>query len=238
MVKLQCVPTEKVIREANEKGENPASYLLTRTTSIKDNDIRKMDKYGIEFLEDLMITRTDGTVIILHELKSECSELKKIEIRQLRDNNYFKANVIVVYADSSLDFKKLQKDKNYLDIVGDGLLSAERLDRKIKEALLYNGEAIIYIGTVGRNTTTGTYEKQQHRYDSVYKVIVSAKEQQRKNEFEYAKKAEENQRRMQMIEAIKGKLPELSTDRLEQICYELGINPNLQGISFDDGNRF
>ena len=238
MVKLQCVPTEKVIREANEKGENPASYLLTRTTSIKDNDIRKMDKYGIEFLEDLMITRTDGTKIILHELKSECSELKKIEIRQPKDCKYFNSKVIVVYADSSLDFKKLQKDKNYLDIVGDGLLSAERLDRKIKEALLYNGEAIIYIGTVGRNTTTGTYEKQQYGYDSVYEVIVSAKQQKRQTDFAYAKKAEENQKRRQMIEAIKNSLSNLSTDKLEQICNELGINPNLQGKSFDDGNRF
>lgn len=87
-----------------------------------------MDKYGSEYLEDVLITRNDGSRFIIHELISDIDDLRLFEIKEINNKNLVEDKKLVYMND--LDYSKLQSEKDYLDCLADSLLSKERIAAK------------------------------------------------------------------------------------------------------------
>lgn len=232
MVRYDLIPTKKVREEARNKGEDPRYYLNNKTYRIspdQNGDLRKMDKYGIEYLEDIMITRTDGSKVIIHQIGSDIENLEKLELSEVNDKNEIFSKKLA-YTEG-LDFGKMQNDVEYLNLLGDQLLSKERLSKKEQEANLYGNDEI-YIGHIGINPRTNTYSKYAYHYDKIANMINEAKEK-RKREEEIRMNNRNNQK---MILAISQRLKTLSSEELSQICTAMDIS--LEDLSKDDDREY
>ena len=224
MVKYSLIPTQKVILEARNKNQNPNFYLDSKTYSIPKNagfDKRKKDKYGSEYLQDIMISRDDGTRIIIHELFSDIDSLEKVELSEVDMNNNI-IKTINAYTDG-LDFSKMQSEYDYLDCLANSLLSQNRLYLKEQIANSY-GLDEIYIGSVQRSPKTNNYIKMAKKPDKLMmKDIIREKEELKIQFKKYQKEKAESKHKAAMIKAISNKLQTLSLEDLHVICEGLEI---------------
>ena len=133
---------------------------------------------------------------------------------------------IVAYAEESLDLKRMQVDRAYLDVVGDQLLSKDRIATKQNTQNARN-TGFIYVGTVMQDRKTGRYKKAIRDLEpAVISEIISQKRK-------LIQRANEKQKRDEMISAIQEGLKGLSNEELSQICVAMGISLDKQ----DRGNR-
>ena len=166
MASITTVPSQDVIRKAKETRMNVYDFIKKYNSFLAGEDMRARHKTGI-FLEDFLITRRDGSKFSIHEIDSESPNLKKIIIT-LYENEEIKN--ITAYLDS-IDFNKLQKDKQYLNIFSEDLLSANRIHDKVKVSRLHGNSEYIYMGNIIKDKRTGTYKKEAYPYETVENEI-------------------------------------------------------------------
>ena len=235
MAEITKVPTQEVIFRARERGMKPRDFIYYQTIILRnqDGDTRTRNKNGI-ILEDYMITRDDGTRIIIHEERSEVKQCQKIVLMELDQNNSI-IKTYNAYTDN-IDFSKMERDKNYLNCLGNELLEQRRLIGKEQIAKNMGINDAIYIGTVGLNGITYKYEKQARNSEVALDQIRSGrkieKERKAKNERDFRDRV----RKMHKIAKIKEKLhPEkVSEDDLNRICEILGIIRKSGHGEYDD----
>ena len=224
MAIYSLVPTQKMIYLARENNKNPYEYLNSKTYKIPAHagyDKRRMDKYGVEYLEDVLITREDGSQFIIHELTSDIDDLNLYELKEL-DKNHKIIDRVLVYMDN-LDYSKLQSEEDYLDCLGDALLSKNRIARKKDLSKGYELEEI-YAGYVSRDSSTGEYVKTIRNNDTITLKYISAKKQEKEfNELETLKERKSKLEKEKMISAIYKSLPRFSNEELKTICETLQI---------------
>lgn len=225
MAEYSLIPTQKMILEARSVNENPIFYLNNKTYSIPRDagfDARRKDKYGYEYLQDIMITRDDGTKIIIHEMDSDIDSLKKVELSEVDWNNKIVKNILA-YTDG-LDFSKMQSEQDYLDCLANSLLSQNRLDSKEQIANSYGLEEI-YIGSVKRHPKTNNYVKTAKKPDNMMmEDIFKAKYELKRERETRAREETERKNKTAMIKAISNRLQTLSLEELTSICDALEIS--------------
>ena len=213
MAIYSLVPTQKIINLARENNQNPYEYLNNKAFKIPSNagfDKRRMDKYENEYIEDVLITRKDGSQFIIHELTSDIDDLSLFEIREL-DKKHNIIDRILVYMDN-LDYSKLQSEEDYLNCLGDSLLSQESIKTKKRLSKSYELEEI-YAGYVSRDSATGEYVKTVRNSDMVTLKHISTKKNEKKfNELETLKERKEKAEKEKMISAIYKSLSRLSNE--------------------------
>ena len=171
---------------------------------------------GNEYLEDILVIRDDDSKIIIHEIESDISSFKKVELSEI-DQNYNLTQTINAYTDG-LDFSKIQSDKEYLDCLANSLLSSERIESKKIIAESY-GLKEIYIGTIKRNPKTDQYVKMNRKADElpIFKILAIRKALELENE-ENEKDKIEKQKKFKLIRTINSKLETMSSEDLSKLC--------------------
>ena len=224
------IPTKKIRKEAKTKNEDPFEYLDKKAGPITKNagyDERRKDKFGYEYLEDILVIRADDSKIIIHEIESDISSLKKVELSEVDQNNDL-TKTINAYTDG-LDFSKMQSDKEYLDCLANSLLSSERIESKKILAESY-GLNEIYIGTIQRDRKTDQYVKMRRKADElILSEILEIKKVLELEKEENEKERVEKQNKLKMIKAINSQLVTMSSEDLSKLC-------ELLKISIDDPN--
>ncbi len=219
MARYALIPTKKIRKEAKIKKEDPFEYLDKKAGTISQNpryDERRKDKLGNEYLEDILVIRDDDSKIIIHEIESDISSFKKVELSEI-DQNYNLTQTINAYTDG-LDFSKIQSDKEYLDCLANSLLSSERIESKKIIAESY-GLKEIYIGTIKRNPKTDQYVKMNRKADElpIFKILAIRKALELENE-ENEKDKIEKQKKFKLIRTINSKLETMSSEDLSKLC--------------------
>lgn len=233
MAQYSLIPTQKIILEARNNNINPINYLNSLTYSIPKNaqfDARKKDKYGMDYIQDIMLTRDDGTRIIIHEIPSDIDLLKKIELSEVDWNNKI-TKEISAYTDG-LDFSKMQSEQDYLDCLANSLLSQERLNSK-EQIANSNGLSEIYIGSVQMNPRTNQYMKSAKKPDNLMMEDIFRAKKELKIQQEFKNNLINNEKQKStMIKAISKKLEALSLADLKEICESLEISE--EELNFDN----
>lgn len=235
MANIYLIPTHKMRREAKQKNENPFEYLDKIADPIPQNaecDKRRKNKFDNEYLEDILVIRDDDSKIIIHEIESDISSLKKVELSEI-DQNYNLTQTINAYTDG-LDFSKMQNDDEYLDCLANSLLSPERIEVQKHDAEK-EGLKEIYIGTIQRSEETDQYvikTREAHEL-KLYKILAIKKALESVNEENETEKIEkekikkqriEKQNKFKMISAINSQLETMSSEDLSKLCELLKIS--------------
>lgn len=221
MAKISTIPTEFAIKKAKEKGENVEEFIRKYSYDTGTNDIRATYKNG-EFWEDLKITRKNGYAFSIHELPSECVYLQKFRIKEYGENGVRK---IFAYSDG-LDLEKLQKDQNYLNAIGDWLLSKERIEEKVKVSLEHGNKDYIYIGTLEYDKKTRRYRKAAQQYENAAEKIDFQREEKQKMQKQKQQKKKEEQekaKKTNLVDTITSGLGNLNIEQLEKLAKMMGF---------------
>lgn len=218
MARVDLIPSRKISEEARQKGIRPYDLLKEKTCRYNTNgDKREMNKNGTEYLRDILITRKDGTRIIIRQNPSGYAGLQVLQLTSLNCKNQIESKLIAVT--HGIDFARLQMDGKYLDAIGENLLSRERLARKVTEARSYGNNEYIYVGTISQNKETGQFERMAFPYKNIANRIQQQKLEDRDN----AKKFKEKQKEDMMRNTLKYKLNNMPSKQLKTICDALGI---------------
>ena len=233
-----------MIKEALLKNEDPYDYVNNETYSLPNAsryDKRKKDKFGFEYLEDILITRDDMSKIIIHEIESDISSLKKVELSEVNENNYI-TKTINAYTEG-LNFAKMQSDLEYLDVLANLLLSQERILEKEKMAKEYDlksqehGVNEIYIGTIkpDKNNAQLGKAKIKEEEDLLLKISQIKKQLELEKKIKESKKIE-TRNKFKMIKAINTQLENMSLEDLNKFCELLKISIDDLGLYNDLDN--
>lgn len=222
MARCKLIPTEKIRNEAIMKKEDPIKYMNKKPFFIPADaryDERKKDKFTYEYLQDILVIRDDNSKLIIHEIESDISTLKKVELSEVNQNDYV-TEIIQAYTDG-LDFSKMQSDKEYLDCLAYILLSSERIDSKKILAKDY-GLKEIYIGTIKRDEKTGQYDKRNRKGLKLSDIVKIKKQLELEKKIKEEEK-NENKNKFKMISAIYSQLETMSSEDLSKLCELLKI---------------
>lgn len=157
MAKCSLIPNEIISKLAKERNMNPKAYLNSLAVELpkSDNpDKRLKNRFG-SYLHDVLLTRDNGTYIIIHELQSDIEGMQLLELCEVRNSRI--TNRSLAYS-NGIDFGALQSNPDYLSCVANKLLSQSRLQEKKQIAEHYNVDEL-YIGYVRQNKDTQLYEK-------------------------------------------------------------------------------
>ena len=209
MPKISLIPTQKVVIMAEEKGMRPEKYIGGIAKTLIPYDLRYKDENG-QFLQDIKITRDDGSSFSIHEIESECADLDKFII-----SDYRRTGVKKFYAyTQNLDMVKLQNDKKYLYAFSEVLCSKNRIREKQQLSLKNDNTEYIYLGGLRYSNEANGYVKVAKDYNEIQEQIY-LKRYGLDNEHDYKKE------KSTLVWDINEKLNELSITQLRKISKEL-----------------
>ena len=220
MPKISVVPTQEVIKMAQDYGMLPERYIGGIEKTLVPYELRYKDGNG-KFLHDLKITRDDGSAFSIHEVESESEKLPKFII-----SDYGKKGVkkrFYAYT-NNIDLVRLQNDSNYLYAFSEVLCSKERIEEKRQVSLKNNNKEFIYLGGLKYDNNAKGYVKVSNSYKQVEKElgknfssnIINPVE---KNSSSRQSKHEKNA----LIGNIAEHLVGLSVEELKELEKKLGI---------------
>ena len=166
MPKISVVPTQEVMKIAQDRGMLPERYIGGIEKTLIPYELRYKDENG-KFLHDLKITRDDGSSFSIHEVESESKKLPKFII-----SDYGKKGVKRFYAyTNNIDLVRLQNDSNYLYAFSEVLCSKERIEEKRQISLKNNNKEFIYLGGLKYDNNIKKYIKVSNSYKQVEKEL-------------------------------------------------------------------
>ena len=219
MPKISVVPTQEVMKIAQDRGMLPERYIGGIEKTLIPYELRYKDENG-KFLHDLKITRDDGSSFSIHEVESESKKLPKFII-----SDYGKKGVKRFYAyTNNIDLVRLQNDSNYLYAFSEVLCSKERIEEKRQISLKNNNKEFIYLGGLKYDNNIKKYIKVSNSYKQVEKEL-GKNFSSRITDFFEAKHPSRNtkQEKNELIGNITEHLVGLSVEELKQLEKNLGI---------------
>ena len=219
MPKISVVPTQEVMKIAQDRGMLPERYIGGIEKTLIPYELRYKDENG-KFLHDLKITRDDGSSFSIHEVESESKKLPKFII-----SDYGKKGVKRFYAyTNNIDLVRLQNDSNYLYAFSEVLCSKERIEEKRQISLKNNNKEFIYLGGLKYDNNIKKYIKVSNSYKQVEKEL-GKNFSSRITDFFEPKHPSRNtkQEKNELIGNITEHLVGLSVEELKQLEKNLGI---------------
>ena len=219
MPKISVVPTQEVMKIAQDRGMLPERYIGGIEKTLIPYELRYKDENG-KFLHDLKITRDDGSSFSIHEVESESEKLPKFII-----SDYGKKGVKRFYAyTNNIDLVRLQNDSNYLYAFSEVLCSKERIEEKRQISLKNNNKEFIYLGGLKYDNNIKKYIKVSNSYKQVEKEL-GKNFSSRITDFFEPKHPSRNtkQEKNELIGNITEHLVGLSVEELKQLEKNLGI---------------
>ena len=220
MPKISVVPTQEVMKIAQDQGMLPERYIGGVEKTLIPYELRYKDENG-KFLHDLKITRDDGSSFSIHEVESESEKLPKFII-----SDYGKKGVkkrFYAYT-NNIDLIRLQNDSNYLYAFSEVLCSKERIEEKRQISLKNNNKEFIYLGGLKYDDNVKGYVKVSNSYKEVEKELGKNYSCKIVNTVKTKQSLAENkQEKNALIGNITEHLVGLSVEELKELEKNLGI---------------
>ena len=219
MPKISVVPTQEVMKIAEDKGMLPERYIGGIEKTLIPYELRYKDENG-KFLHDLKITRDDGSSFSIHEVESESEKLPKFII-----SDYRKKSVKRFYAyTNNIDLVRLQNDSNYLYAFSEVLCSKKRIEEKRQVSLKNNNKEFIYLGGLKYDNNVKGYVKVSNSYKQVEKELGKDFSSKITDYFDTKRSSRSiKQEKNELIGNITEHLIGLSIEELKDIEKNLGI---------------